>query len=52
MIFKQRYPLEYLLLPLVADDGDTIDRLLIAQIYPPDAPRLPYAGSAPPMPKP
>jgi len=44
VIFKIRYPLEYLLLPLAADDGTAIDRLLIAQLYPPEAPRLPYGG--------
>lgn len=36
------YPMEYLMLPLAAADGVTVDRLLIAQLYPADAPRLPY----------
>ncbi len=47
VIFKTRYALEYLLLPLAADHGTTIDRLLIAQIYPPEAPRLPYGSGIP-----
>jgi len=46
VIFEKRYPLEYLLLPL-ANAGGSIDRLLIAQLYPPDAPRLPYGGGSP-----
>jgi hypothetical protein len=41
VIFERRYDLEYLLLPLAGAAGG-IDRLLIAQLYPSDAPRLPY----------
>lgn len=44
VIFAKGYPLEYLLLPLGGEDGG-IDRLVIAQLYPSDAPRLPYGGS-------
>ncbi|WP_341898066.1 PAS domain-containing protein [Ferrovibrio terrae] len=40
----KRYALEYLLLPLVDGASHMIDRLLIAQLYPADAPRLPYAA--------
>ncbi|MEK9971149.1 MAG: PAS domain-containing protein [Ferrovibrio sp.] len=43
VIFDKSYPLEYLLVPLVNDD-DLVDRLVIAQLYPPDAPRLPYGS--------
>ena len=42
VIYGQRYPLEYLMVPL--SEGGQIDRLLVAQIYPPDAPRRPYEG--------
>lgn len=41
MIDEGRYPLEYLLLPLAGPDA-AVDRLLIAQIYPENAPHLPY----------
>ncbi|MFN4277064.1 MAG: PAS domain-containing protein [Ferrovibrio sp.] len=41
-IDDKNYPVEHLLLPLI-DDGGTIDRLLIAQIYPRDTPRVAYA---------
>lgn len=41
MIDEVRYPLEYLLLPL-AGSAAVVDRLLIAQIYPENAPHLPY----------
>lgn len=41
------YPVEYLLLPLAEDEGDGIDRVLIAQLYSADTPRLPYRGAAP-----
>lgn len=41
LIDEGRYPLEYLLLPLV-DTAAHIDRLLIAQLYPENAPHLPY----------
>lgn len=41
VIFDKSYPLEYLLLPLDGAGG-IIDRLVIAQLYPSDAPRLPY----------
>jgi hypothetical protein len=43
-IFHKRYPLEYLILPLAAGDGAPVDRLVIGQLYPADAPRLPYGG--------
>ena len=46
VIFDKRYPLEYLLLPL-ADAGGAIDRLVIAQLYPPEAPRVPYGSGSP-----
>jgi hypothetical protein len=42
MIYGARYPLEYLMLPLSEVAGGMIDRVLIAQIYPADAPRRPY----------
>lgn len=44
-MFEKHYPLEYIVLPLVDAGGKIIDRLVAAQIYPPDTPRLPY-GSA------
>jgi hypothetical protein len=44
-MFEKHYPLEYIVLPLVDAGGKMIDRLVAAQIYPPDTPRLPY-GSA------
>lgn len=43
----KRYALEYLLLPLVGDENGVIDRLVIAQLYPADAPRLPYGARQP-----
>ncbi len=46
VIFAKGYPLEYLLLPLAEADGG-IDRLVVAQIYPPEAPRVPYGGGSP-----
>jgi hypothetical protein len=46
VIFAKGYPLEYLLLPLGGTDGG-IDRLVIAQLYPSDAPRVPYGGDTP-----
>lgn len=42
----QLYPVEYLLLPLSDGGVGAIDRLLIAQIYPADTPRLPYGRDA------
>jgi hypothetical protein len=45
-MYEKNYPLEYLVLPLVGADGRAIDRLVAAQIYPPDAPRVPYGGDA------
>ncbi|QDO96698.1 hypothetical protein FNB15_05120 [Ferrovibrio terrae] len=44
-MFEKHYPLEYIVLPLVDAGGKIIDRLVAAQIYPPETPRLPY-GSA------
>ncbi|WP_430398363.1 PAS domain-containing protein [Ferrovibrio sp.] len=42
----QRYPVDYLLLPLAPTSGVNIDRLLIAQLYSTEMPRLPYRGKA------
>lgn len=41
-MFEKHYPLEYIVLPLVDAGGERIDRLVAAQIYPPETPRLPY----------
>lgn len=43
-MFEKHYPLEYIVLPLVDPDGEVIDRLVAAQIYPPETPRLPYGS--------
>lgn len=45
-MFEKHYPLEYIVLPLVDAGGQLIDRLVAAQIYPPDAPRLPYGSGS------
>jgi len=45
VIFDKHYPLEYLILPLAAEG--VIDRLVIAQLYPANAPRVPYGGGSP-----
>lgn len=45
-IFEKHYPLEYVVLPLVDAGGQLVDRLVAAQIYPPDAPRLPYGSGS------
>ncbi len=45
-MFEKHYPLEYIVLPLVDGGGQLIDRLVAAQIYPPDAPRLPYGSGS------
>ncbi|MEL3891070.1 PAS domain-containing protein [Ferrovibrio sp. MS7] len=42
----RRYPVDYLLLPLAPSASGGIDRLLIAQLYGTDMPRLPYRGKA------
>ena len=40
-LYGRYYPVEALVLPL-ADQGGRPARLLVAQIYPEDAPRRPY----------
>lgn len=40
----RRYPVDYLLLPLAPTTGREIDRLLVAQLYGAEMPRLPYRG--------
>lgn len=40
----RRYPVDYLLLPLAPTGNGGIDRLLIAQLYSTEMPRLPYRG--------
>ncbi|MBP7065524.1 PAS domain-containing protein [Ferrovibrio sp.] len=42
----RRYPVDYLLLPLAPTTGREINRLLVAQLYGPEMPRLPYRGKA------
>jgi hypothetical protein len=46
VIDGKAYPIEYLLLPLIGDDGAGIDRLVIAQLYSADTPRVPYEPRA------
>lgn len=45
-MYEKHYPLEYLVLPLVDSGGEQIDRLVAAQIYPPEAPRVPYGSGS------